>query len=277
MIKISKLSYRYNRKKVLFNNLDLQLFPGKTYGLLGKNGAGKSSLIKNIAGLLIPTHGSCKVFGEESRERKAGFMEELFFIPEETELPRLSLRLFQKIYAPFYPKFSEDSFHENLQTFNISKDVHLQQLSFGQKKKVYIAFALAANTKLLIMDEPTNGLDIPSKVQFRQMVAATGRSEKITIMSTHQVRDLDDLIDAVLIMDGSEMLLQADKSILLQKLFFSNSPKDDSAEALYSEITALGKSSIYRNTGSRESYLDMETLFNATLTLREKFTSTIFS
>ncbi len=275
MIIISKLSYRYSRRKVLFNALDLRLQPGKVYGLLGKNGAGKSSLIKNIAGLLIPTEGSCTVFGQEPRQRSSAFLQEMFFIPEETDLPKLSLPDFVRIYSAFYPRFSAQDFERNLATFNLGSDLHLQQLSFGQKKKLYIAFALATNTTLLIMDEPTNGLDIPSKLQFRKLVAETALDEKITIVSTHQVRDLDDLIDSILIMDDSNMLLHADKKLLQHKLYFTIIGNDADENALYSEPVPGGRSAIYSNKDGKESYLDIEVLFNATLSLKEKFTSII--
>ncbi|MEO6933585.1 MAG: ABC transporter ATP-binding protein, partial [Chitinophagaceae bacterium] len=262
MIEIKDLTYRYNRKKTLFEGLDLQLMPGKVYGLLGKNGAGKSSLIKNIAGLLLPSQGACLVDGRETSERETGFLEQLFFLPEESELPRLLIPKFLAIYAPFYPGFDKKQFYDNLATFNVDPGSHLQQLSFGQRKKAYIAFALAANTRVLIMDEPTNGLDIPSKIQFRKLVAASKRQNKINIISTHQVRDLDDLITTVLVMDDSKILLHADKEDISAQLFFSTGEQED---PVYEEETTTGLVSMSVNTKNLPSYLDLEVLFNATL------------
>ncbi len=270
MIQIEYLTYRYGSKKVLFNGLNLTLHPGKIYGLLGKNGAGKSSLIKNIAGLLFPTKGRCLVNGREPRKRETSFLESLFFIPEECELPALNLAEFVDVYAPFYPSFSRVQFTSYLKIFNISYDSHLKQLSFGQKKKVYIAFAIAANTRLLIMDEPTNGLDIPSKLQFRNIVTNADRSDKITVISTHQVRDLDDLIGAVIIVDNGELILYADKELISQRLYFSTNDITDNAAVIYQEQTPQGLVAVSLNEHRKDSYLDLEILFNATLSSREQ-------
>jgi ABC-2 type transport system ATP-binding protein len=246
--------------------------PGKVYGLLGKNGAGKSSLIKNMAGLLFPTTGKCTVDNREPRNRETAFLEQLFFIPEECELPRLSLPEFIELYAPFYPSFNREQFLTYLEIFNVSHDGHLHRLSFGQKKKAYISFALAANTRLLIMDEPTNGLDIPSKLQFRKIVTAAGREDKITIISTHQVRDLDDLITAIIIIDNSELLLFADKEEVSRKLYFSTTDIINRADIMYEEHTSQGNIAVMLNQAALPSYLDLEILFNATLAKRHEIT-----
>lgn len=266
MIEIENLTYRYNARKTLFRGLNLRLPPGRVYGLLGKNGAGKSSLIKNIAGFLFPSGGTCRVNGREPRHRAPAFLEQLFFIPEECDLPPLSLPELVRVYAPFYPSFNKAQFYHYLQLFHVAPDAHLAQLSFGQKKKAYISLALAANTPVLIMDEPTNGLDIPSKLQFRNIVAGASRQDKVTIMSTHQVRDLDDLIDAILIMDNSEVLLYAGKEEIGRKLYFETFAQVPAGlPVLYAEPAPNGTAVVARNEGQRSSYLDIEVLFNATL------------
>lgn len=266
MIEIKNLTYRYSRKKSLFDGLNMKLLPGKTYGLLGKNGAGKSSLIKNIAGLLFPTEGSCTVNGNAAEERSTEFLSQLFFIPEECELPRLTVSEWLKIYAPFYPRFNKQDFFSHLESFDVGVDSHLHRLSFGQKKKSYIAFALAANTDVLIMDEPTNGLDIPSKIQFRNMVASAANEHRITIMSTHQVRDLDDLISDVIIVDDGKILLQADKLSIIQKFYFSAEHMERGGEIIYKHQSPQGLVYMSTNPQGQASYLDIEVLFNAALT-----------
>jgi ABC-2 type transport system ATP-binding protein len=268
MIQIENLTYRYNRKKSLFNGLDLLLLPGKIYGLLGKNGAGKSSLIKNIAGLLFPTNGKITVAGIKPGQRATSFLENMFYIPEECELPALPLPAFVELYAPFYPAFDREEFIACLKVFNVNYESHLQQLSFGQRKKAYIAFALAANTKLLIMDEPTNGLDIPSKLQLRNLIARADRKDTIIIISTHQVRDLDDLIHSIIIIDNSELLLFADKETVSRKLYFSLG-EPSGASTLYEEQTPQGLACIKPNPDRRPSYVDIEILFNAILNRKE--------
>ncbi len=266
MITIDNLSYRYNKKTKLFNGLSLQLETGKIYGLLGKNGAGKSTLMKTITGLLAPTEGTCLVNGLLPHRREQDFLEQLFFIPEECYLPPLSIPNFIAIYAPFYPRFSHEAFAAYLQEFNITENSELPRLSFGQKKKTFIAFGLATNTKLLVMDEPTNGLDIPSKVQFRKLLSQANTKDQTILLSTHQVRDLDDLINSVIIMDNSKILLHEDKDQLNSRLLFADKTQLSAHEdILYEEETPNGLMTMCSNPSHQSTYLDLEILFNATL------------
>ncbi|WP_158237900.1 ATP-binding cassette domain-containing protein [Emticicia sp. TH156] len=260
MIVIKDLTYSYHKSQQLFRGLNMTLTPGKVYGLLGRNGAGKSSLIKNMAGLVFPHSGSCLINGIEARLRDTIMLEQLFFIPEECELPPVTIPVFISIYGKFYPYFNQEQFYLYLQIFSISPSSHLRQLSFGQKKKVYIAFALATNTDVLIMDEPTNGLDIPSKVQFREIVAAANRVDKITIMSTHQVKDLDELVDSVIIIEQGEILMHAHKEEIAEKLFFS--PIEHATDKI---IYTSGKKALSKNESHQVSNLDLEMLFNAAI------------
>lgn len=270
MIHINHLNYRYSRKKEILSCLDLVLPAGKIYGLLGKNGAGKSTLIRNIAGTLFPTKGSCHVLGFEPKQRQIDFLKELFFIPEECFLPNLSIKQFIDIYTPYYPRFDREQYQAYLKQFAIDPKQHLQTLSFGQKKKAMIGFALSANTRLLIMDEPTNGLDIPSKVLFRNMIKDAMRPDKLVLITSHQVRDLDELITDLIIMDHGEILLHETKEVIARKLFFQITEEpSDSSELLYEEKQVNGWAQILRNPMGLESHADVELLFNAMLDKRD--------
>jgi ABC-2 type transport system ATP-binding protein len=271
MISIKNLNYRYSKKIQLFHGLNLEFEKGKVYGLLGKNGAGKSSLIKNIAGLLFPTTGSCIVNGYLSSKRETGFLQNIFFIPEEVYLPGIPIKELLKTYSPFYPHFNLRQFDTYLEDFGIDASRNLTALSFGQKKKVIIGFALSANTPVLIMDEPTNGLDIPSKVTFRNMIAESFQENRTVIMSTHQVRDLDELIDALVIMDKGEVIFNQDKEAILQTLSFNSSPVPISEPVIYTEKTSGGWAYISERYNTRRSLLDTELLFNALLQHKNMF------
>ena len=278
MIRINQLSYRYSRKKEILSALDLELTPGKIYGLLGKNGAGKSTLIRNIAGTLFPTKGSCKVLGYEPRHRQIGFLKELFFVPEECFLPNLSIRKFIEVYAPYYPHFDQAQYRDYLEQFLIDPGQHLQHLSFGQKKKLMIGFALAANTRLLIMDEPTNGLDIPSKVLFRNMITETMQADRLVLITSHQVRDLDELITDLLIMDQGEILLHEPKEQLSDKLLFQVSEQPGTGpDLLYEEKHAQGWAQIRKNSMGLPGLVDIELLFNAMLNDRSSISTALNS
>lgn len=277
MISIRNLSYRYSQNIRLFNGLSLDLLPGKMYGLLGKNGAGKSTLIKNIGGLLFPTAGRCAVFGLEPRHRQVAFLRDIFFIPEECHLPELTIKQLIQIYAPFYPLFDEEQYRGYLSDFGLSETRKLNALSYGQKKKTMIGFALSTNTKVLIMDEQTNGLDIPSKVSFRNMVNSAFKPDRIVITSSHQVRDLEELISSLIIMDQGEVLLHEEKEVLATRLRFqsTNVPPPDDESILYQERTAHGWACIASNQNGQKSPVDLELLFNAVLAKRGAFANSL--
>lgn len=270
MISIDNLSFSYGKKKPVFKGLTLSLKEGNVYGLLGKNGAGKSSLLRNIAGLLFPTSGSCTVNGFDTQARHPGFLQELYYLPEEFYAPPIKIKDFVTTYAPFYPNFSLKQFLEYLEEFKISDNEKFSELSLGQKKKALIGFGLATNTKVLIMDEPTNGLDIPSKSQFRKIIASVATEERIIVISTHQVRDLDSLIDPIIILDNSEILLHATTEEIAEKLSFKTvNDVTNHEQVLYSEHSIRGFSVVLPNTNHEHTKVDLELLFNAALVNRD--------
>ena len=264
MIEIKNLSFGYKRKKLLYKNLSLKLEVGSIYGLLGKNGAGKSTLLKNFIGLLFPKSGSISVNGFEPKKRWPSFLETIYFIPEEVYVPALTVEGYKKLFSPFYPAFNEDQFYSYLDQLDVKEKGKLNGLSFGQQKKFIIAFALACNTKVLILDEPTNGLDIPSKIKFRKLIASIFTDDKIIFISTHQIRDLDNLIDRVIIVDEGELLLNASVGEISNRLSFKTvSELPAEGNILYAEDSLKGKSIVVENLLEEDSKVNLEHLFNA--------------
>ena len=277
MIQITNLSFGYNRKKTLFDNLNLSLDAGRIYGLLGKNGAGKSTLLRNICGVLFPTHGSISVNGFAPQKRQPGFLQDLYFIPEQIYVPRLSIEKYLYLYAPFYPKFDKNQFDAYMDALDVKGNPKLTDLSFGQQKKFIIAFGLACNTNILIMDEPTNGLDIPSKSQFRKLMASALTDDRIFIISTHQVRDLDNLIDQVVIIDEGSVLLNASINEISDKLCFKLLPElPELDKVLFAESSMMGHAVVMPNTEGVETKVHLEYLFNA-ITAQPDKTKSIFN
>lgn len=265
MIDINNVDFSYSRHTKLLSGLSLQLEAGRIHGLLGKNGEGKSTLLKLISGLDFPSKGKIEVMGLNPLKRQPELLEEIFFLPEELPQLNLSIENYEKVYSPFYPNFSLEQFNQYLKEFEIeSKTDMLNKLSHGQKKKVMIAFGLATNTKLLLMDEPTNGLDIPSKGQFRRMVASGLSDDRCLLISTHQVHDLDSLIDNIIIMDGHEIVFNQTIENIAAKLIFKVSDrKEQDDSVIYSEDTLRGLYQVCENRTSTESKVDIELLFNA--------------
>ena len=266
MIRIQNLSFAY-KKKPVFKGLNLQFGAGHVYGLLGKNGTGKSSLLRNIAGLLQPQNGQISVNGFTPFERQPVFLEDVFLVPEEFYLPDISVQNFIEHHAPFYPRFDSNRFRNYMTVFEIPADSTLQNMSYGQKKKVLISFALATRAKVLLMDEPTNGLDILSKSQFRKILAEALDEERCIIISTHQVKDLENLIDRITIIDDGKILFDETIEDITRKLSFRFAWNDeDRINALYSESLLRGHVVVAPNTGEEESKLDLELLYKAIVT-----------
>ena len=207
MIDIKHVTFGYNPSAKVLEDFSLQFQDGEVYGLLGKNGTGKSTLLYLITGLLRAQQGSVEVDGVAAEMRKAESLAEMFIVPEEYDLPPISLKCYVDALKPFYPRFSDELLEQCLQEFEMSTDVNLGALSMGQKKKVYMCIALAANTKYLLLDEPTNGLDILSKSLFRKVVVKGMVEDKTIIISTHQVHDVEHLLDHVVIIDRNRVLL----------------------------------------------------------------------
>lgn len=266
MIKIQNLSFGYHRnKKIVLNDFSLTLGSGRVYGLLGKNGAGKSTLLYLMSGLLSPMQGKVWYKDVDVAKRLPVTLKDMFLVPEEFELPSVSLLQYVELYAPFYPKFSKEDMYKYLDLFEMDKDIrNLESLSMGQKKKVFMSFALATNTSLLLMDEPTNGLDIPGKSQFRKFIASGMNDNKTIVISTHQVRDIDKLLDHVIIMDNQHVLLDASTYDLSKKFIFVESDDDVLlAKSVYSLPTLQGNMLMLPNEDESESEINLELLFGA--------------
>ncbi|SKB52539.1 ABC transporter ATP-binding protein [Dyadobacter psychrophilus] len=266
MIHLDRVTFGYSKKKKLFEDLSLHLESGHIYGLLGTNGAGKSSLLRNMVGLLFPQTGKIHVGGYEPKKRLPAFLQDVFFLPEEIYLPSVTIRKYLEIMAPFYPKFDEAQFENYISQMDLPAGNKLTDMSYGQRKKFLIAFALSTNTKVLIMDEPTNGLDIPSKSQFRKLVSTSLDKNRLILISTHQVRDLDNLIDSIIILENSKILIQHSLDTVAEKLCFGTLASIDyDSRVLYSEPSIKGYKAVFENSDLEESRVDLEYLFNAVL------------
>ena len=266
MFTINQLSFAYNKRVGnLFQDFSLELNAGNVYGLLGKNGAGKSTLIYLMTGLLTPQAGEVLFDGENVRNRLPKTMSDIFLVPEEFELPNLTLQKYVDINATFYPRFSMEDMQRYLDIFEMGgmMDVKLHSLSMGQKKKVFMAFAFATNTRALIMDEPTNGLDIPSKSQFRKLVTTSMSDEKLMLISTHQVRDISDILDHVTIIDQSRVLLNTGFADVMSRLAFR--PMLEGDQPIFVQQSAMGSLVAVPARDGEETKVDLEMLFNATL------------
>lgn len=275
MIRLEDISFAYRKeRKQVFRHFNADLETGGIYGLLGKNGAGKSTLLYLAAGLITPSGGRVLMDGEDMRVRSVSSLQKLFLVPEEFTLPAVSLEGYVRYMAPFYPRFSAEILKRALDCFELSGDLHLDRLSMGQRKKAFISFALAANTEWLLLDEPTNGLDIPGKRQFRKILVQEMNEERGVLISTHQVLDVEHLLDRLLIIDQGQALLQKSVEEICEVIQFAQTsdPKLLS-RAIYQLPSLQGASVLLPNEYAMESNLDLELLFNALMEKREEVTA----
>ena len=262
MIQIKDLHFGYPRQQALFDSLSVNLQPGSITGLLGKNGAGKTSLLKLLTGLLHPQSGEITVLDHNPRKRDVALLNDIFLVPEEFYFPSISMNDYRKAYAPFYPNFDNGQLDRILSDFELSAQSNLQRLSHGQKKKFLIAFALATRCRLLVLDEPTNGLDIPSKSLFRKILAGSLDENQLVIISTHQVKDVENLIDKIIMLDNGKVIFHQTIAEISQKVCFISGTSADIEGAIYSEAVPGGYRLMMPN-GHAETEVDIELLFNA--------------
>ena len=250
----------------MFDDFSLTLGAGRVYGLLGRNGTGKSTLLYLLSGLLFPQQGAVRFRGADVARRQPEELSEIFLVPEEFSLPNVTLSRYVELNRPFYPRFSDELLARCLHDFDLAPDLHLGRLSMGQKKKAFMSFALATGTSLLLMDEPTNGLDIPSKSQFRRVVSSCMTDERTIVVSTHQVRDVDALLDHVVVLEGSHVLLDSSTADVCARLCFEERPMGAAlGDVLYEQPSMGGHAVVTRNPGGKETPLNLELLFNALL------------
>ena len=264
MIEIRNLDFSY-KKTPVFSNINLSFPEGSIYGLLGENGVGKTTLLKIICGLQRPETGTCTIDGLTSHDRLPEMLQRVVFLPDEVTLPdNATPQRYVNELAPFYPTFSQGTFLHLMQELEVEPTRKFREMSFGQQKKSLIAASLSLGTDYILLDEPTNGLDIPSKSQFRSILSKIADEGKTIIISTHQVKDVENLIDPIVILSHNAVLLDASVQKITEKLYFEygGEKRDD---ALYSEMLPGGYMNVIPNTTGDESQINIEALFNAVL------------
>lgn len=264
MIEIRNLKFSYSTLKSrteVFDSLSMMIPSGEIVGLLGRNGTGKSTLLNLMAGLLDADAGTIAVEGVDVTQRGTALYTSLMIVPEEFSLPQLTLDRFVKVTAPFYPNYDEARFADCCSRFEVNRAVRLDRMSMGQRKKAYLAFALACNTPVLLLDEPTNGLDIPARQALRQMLAEQVNDERTIVISTHAARDIENLVDRLVILEPHRMVLN--ESIATLSTLFGVGVVPAGVQPLYSEPSVAGVRGVWVAEGDEESRMDMEMMFNA--------------
>ncbi len=274
MIEIKNLDFNYSRKKEIYNNLSLTISEGTIAAILGLNGAGKTTLLNLIAGFLIPKNGTCKVSYRESSKRDPQMLEDLFLVSDISEFPSVQIEKFCKLYSDFYPNFDHTLFNKCLLEFNLSSEQSLKELSLGEKRKVMLSFALATRCKILLFDEPTNGLDIPSKASFRKLLASSLNEDQTILLATHQIRDLGNLMDRIIIEHKGRIVLNETTDRISEKILFGiEEDQINEEDLIFSEKGIASSKNVTINRNGESAKLDIELLFSAAIANPSKLSS----
>lgn len=267
MIEIKNIAFSYGNLQVL-KNISLTLEQGRIYGLLGENGVGKTTLLTLLCGLKKPQEGSIEIDGTSPYKRLPQTLASVCYLPDEPAAMAISPVQFAESFGKFWDNFDKDKFMTIMKEFDNPTDQRMDKMSCGQLKKTHIAFALATNARHLLMDEPTNGLDIPSKAQFRSAVTRHTSEDSTIVISTHQVRDMESIIDPIIILDRRDVLLNASVEQITRKLYFDYS-SEAAPDALYKEMLPGATVQVRPNTQGLESKVNIEALFNAVHTHKD--------
>ena len=275
MIRIKDLGFAYSGNPIL-KGISMDLKEGCIYGLLGENGVGKTTLLTLLCGLKKAQKGTIDIDGYNPYDRQPSFLSEQYYLSDEVAAMNMTAAGYAVTYGKFWVNFDMNKFIEIMEIFGNDPHQMMDKISFGQLKKTYIAFALACNTKYLFMDEPTNGLDIPSKSQFRKAMTRYTREDAVIVISTHQVRDLENLIDPIIILERRNVLLNASIAEISDKLYFDYG-SEKHPDALYSEMIPGSNIQVLLNQSGEESKVNIEALFNTVHQNRELIRSLFFS
>ena len=266
MINIQKLAYHYKRRTPILEESTTAFLPGGVYGILGANGVGKTTLLHLLGGFIFPKKGEISVFGDQPKARSVAFLQDTYYVPVEVNLPAIKVSAYAQRLSPFYPKFDIKTWENALKTFDIDLSSRLDALSFGQKKKVSISFALATHCNMLLLDEPTDGLDIPSKDSFRSLLSKHVTEGRVVAITTHHIHDIASLVDHLVILKDTQITVNMPIHTIAERICSTTStqlPHPD--ELVYSERIPGGYHCLVHNHTGTEGPLDLEILFKAFL------------
>ncbi|MCG8569380.1 MAG: ABC transporter ATP-binding protein [Spirochaetes bacterium] len=266
MIKLAGVDFSYKKNTKLFHALTTDFQPGKIYGLLGRNGAGKTTLLKLICGLLKPNFGTCHLQEYVTHQRNPLFLKDLYFIPESFFLPSITIRQFYQRFYPFYPNFKIDFFHSKIEQFQLKMDQNLKTLSYGEKKRFLLIFAVSTQAKVILFDEPSNGLDLIAQSEIHKLLIEAMSEERTFIISTHHVKEFENLFDQLMIIDQGKILLNHDLSAIQQQFFIElTTTIENQEDILFSQKNPGGYHVLKNITNQQPAQLELDFFFQAVI------------
>lgn len=262
MITLRDASYSYRKKVEALTGITCEVHPG-IHLVMGANGTGKTTLLHLMAGLRYPTSGVCLLDGEELRLRRPSQLCRVQYFSPDMDFPEKSVEQMVSRHAPFFPRFDAGMLSRNLAAFSIDPRRKFTDLSFGNAIKVRLAYMLALRCEVLLLDEPTVGLDFEGRCQFGRLLMECVDEDQTVVVSTHSLSEFEPLYDSVMFLRDGRLLLQAtfaDISRWVTSVVTATPP----ADAIYSEMR-MGRchSIVPAEVDDMESALDCTLLYNA--------------
>ena len=262
MISLENVSFSYGQKEPVIRDLTVEVGNGRIYGLFGKNGSGKTTLLKLMSGLLFARRGSIRADGRDVSKRQVETLRNIFFMQAEFRFGRRSLEKFINLHKPFYPAFSMDILEDCLTESGMSMNTEkLDTLSTGEKKKVMFSIALASGSEYLLLDEPMNGMDIPSRGIFRKLLLKHLGEDRTAVISTHIASDMENILSDIMILSDEGKMFSRTLEEISEKYCFGYAVSGEGA--LYAEPCAGGYRVISERKGGSPTEIMTELLFNA--------------
>ncbi len=208
LVQIEHVVKHYGMKKMIFQDLNLNIVSGKIIGLLGPNGSGKTTLIKLLSGLLSPVQGTILIDGKEiGPETKAV----VSYLPERTYFNEsLKVKNLVNMFKDFYADFDEERAYKMMQLLNIDPETVLKKLSKGNKEKVQLIMVMSRRAKLYLLDEPIAGVDPAARDYILNTILTNYDPNATIILSTHLIYDIEKILDEVIFLKNGEIVCHKD-------------------------------------------------------------------
>ena len=228
VIRVDSLTVRYGRK-VAVDSVNLEVPRGCVYAVLARNGAGKSSLVRCMVGQQKPEAGGVSLFGEDAWTHRARLMDRIGIVTEESDAPpEMTIGRVEAFCKSLYSRWNDDAVNARLERFGLRPRMRFGDLSKGQKKQVMLALALAISPELLMLDDPTLGLDVVArKSLFDEVIADLADRGTSVLITTHDLAGVEALVDRVGILKDGKLVLDEEMDTLksrFRRVRFANAP-----------------------------------------------------